>query len=61
MGMGAASQGSNQAMQLGGNISALQQQSAQAGAQNALAQGNIWGNVVQDVGALAYDRFGPKG
>jgi hypothetical protein len=58
MGMGAASQGSSQAMQLGGNVSALQQQAGQARAANSLAQGNIWGNVIQDVGALGYDYFG---
>ena len=58
MGMGAASQGSSQAMQLGGNISALQQQAGQARAANTLDQGNIWGNVVKDAGSLAYDYFG---
>ena len=57
LGVGAASQGSSQAMQLGGNISALQQQAAQAGAANSLAQANIWGNVAQDVGSLGYDYF----
>lgn len=57
MGMGSASQGANQAMQLGGNISNLQQQSAQAGAQNQLTQGNIWGNTVGTLGGLASDYF----
>jgi len=57
MGMGAASQGSGQAMQLGGNISNLQQQAGQAAAQNQIAQANIWGNAVSDVGALGYDYF----
>lgn len=61
MGMGAASQGSSQAMGLGQNISALQQQAGQAQAQNSLAQANIWGNVTQDIGSLAYDYFGNKG
>jgi len=57
MGMGAASQGSSQAMQLGGSVSALQQQAAQAGAANSLAQGNIWGNVASDLGAIGMDYY----
>ena len=57
MGMGAASQGAGQAMQLGGNISNLQQQSAQAGAQNQLAQANIWGNTLGTVGGMASNYF----
>lgn len=57
MGMGAASQGSSQATNLGGNISALQQQAAQAGAANSLARGNIWGNVASDVGAIGMDYY----
>jgi hypothetical protein len=57
MGMGAASQGSSQAMQSGGNISALQQQAGQAAASNSLAQGNIWGNVASDFAGLATDYF----
>lgn len=56
MGMGAASQGSAQGMQLGGNISALQQQAAQAGAANSIAQANIWGNTVGDL-AGAFGRY----
>ncbi|HHZ97356.1 MAG TPA: hypothetical protein EYN67_17835 [Flavobacteriales bacterium] len=55
MGMGAASQGSGQAMQLGGNISNLQQQAAQAGASNSMAQANIWGNVASDFAGLGYN------
>lgn len=58
MGMGAASQGASQAMQSGGNISALQQQAGQASAANSLAQGNIWGNVAGDLGSIGYDYFG---
>ena len=58
MGMGAASQGSSQAMGLGQNISALQQQSGQAQAANSLAQGNIWSNVAGTIGGLGYDYFG---
>ncbi|PHS02426.1 MAG: hypothetical protein COA78_21130 [Blastopirellula sp.] len=58
MGMGAASQGSAQASQLGSSMAALQQQAGQASASNSLAQGNIWGNVIKDVGALGYDYFG---
>lgn len=58
MGMGAASQGSAQATQLGGSLSALQQQAGQASASNALAQGNIFGNVAGDIGAIGYDYFG---
>ena len=61
MGMGAASQGSAQASNLGGSISALQQSGAQAGAANALAQANIWGNVVSDVGGMGMNYFGGKG
>jgi len=57
MGMGAASQGSGQAMQLGSNISGLQQQSAQAGAQNQLAQANIRGNTLGTVGGMASNYF----
>ena len=57
MGMGAASQGSGQAMQLGSNISALQQQSAQAGAQNQLAQANIWSNAAGTVAGIGSDYF----
>ena len=61
MGMGAASQGASQAMQLGGNISALQQQAGQAQAANSIAQGNIWGNVTKDLGSATYDYFNNKG
>ena len=57
LGAGAASQGSSQATMLGGNISNLQQQAAQAGAQNSLAQANIWGNTASTLGALGYDYF----
>ncbi|HHZ71046.1 MAG TPA: hypothetical protein EYN67_01135 [Flavobacteriales bacterium] len=57
MGMGAASQGSGQAMQLGQSMSGLQQQAGQAAAQNQIAQANIWGNAAQDIGALGYDYF----
>ena len=55
IGQGAVAQGSNQASDMGGAVSSLQQQSAQAGAANSLAQGNIWGNVVNDVSALGLD------
>lgn len=55
LGMGAASQGASGAMQSGSNISALQQQAGQAGAQNSLAQANIWGNTAGTLGGLAYD------
>ena len=44
-------------MQLGGNISNLQQQAAQAGAQNSVAQANIWGNVASDFGGMGYNYF----
>ena len=57
MGMGAAAQGAGQAMQLGGNISALQQQAAMAGANNSINQANIWGNVASDFGAMGFDYF----
>ncbi len=57
MGMGASSQGAGQAMQLGGNISALQQQAARAGANNSINQANIWGNVASDFGAMGFDYF----
>lgn len=55
MGMGAAGQGASAANSLGNGISALQQSSAQASAANDLAQSNIWGNVVSDVGAYGLD------
>ena len=61
MGMGAASQGSNQAMQLGGNVSRLQQSGAQARSANAINQANIWGNVVNDAGGFAMDYLNNKG
>lgn len=57
MGMGAASQGAQGALGLGQGISSLQQQAAQAGAANSIAQGNIWGNVAQDFGSMGYDYF----
>lgn len=58
MGMGASSQGAGQAMQLGHNISGLQQQAGQARAQNQIAQGNIWGNVISDVTSLGANFLG---
>ena len=57
MGMGAASQGAQGAMGLGQNISNLQQQAAQAGASNSLAQANIWGNVAKDFGSMGFNYF----
>ncbi len=57
MGMGAASQGASGALGLGQGMSALQQQAGAAQAQNALAQGNIWGNVASDFGGMAYNYF----
>ena len=61
MGMGAASQGSSQANQMGGRLSALQQSGADARAQNSLAQANIWGNAVTDIGGMGLDYLRGKG
>ena len=54
MGMGSASQGAQGAMQFGQNQSALQQQAGQAQAQNSLAQGNIWGGLMENAGGIGY-------
>lgn len=58
MGMGAASQGAQGAQTFGAQQSALQQQSGQAAAQNALTQGGIWGNTAQGLGGLMFGATG---
>jgi hypothetical protein len=40
-------------MNLGGNISNLQQQSGQAQAQNSLTQGGIFSNLLSGLGGMA--------
>lgn len=57
LGMGAASQGAAGAQQLGGNVSLLQQQAAQAQAANQLAQANIFGNTAGTIAGLGADYF----
>ena len=58
MGMGSASQGAQLAQNFGQNQSMLQQQAGQAQAQNALTQGGIWGNTLQDLGGMAFGATG---
>ncbi len=55
MGMGAASQGANAATGLGRNMSAAHNNSASAAAQNSIAQANIWGNTLSDLGGMGLD------
>lgn len=59
MGMGAASQGAQGAQMFGQQQSALQQQSAQAMAQNQINQSNIGANTLGTLGGLAYQGFNP--
>jgi hypothetical protein len=58
MGMGAASQGAQQAGQLGQGLAAGFNQMGQAQAQNQLTQGNITGNAIGTLGGLGYNYFG---
>ena len=58
MGMGAASQGAQGAQQFGNQQSLLQQQIGQAGAQNALTQGGIAGNLMTGFGGMGYAASG---
>lgn len=55
LGMGAASQGAAGAQQLGGNVSLLQQQGAQAQAANQLAQASIFSNTLGTLEGLGAD------
>ena len=60
-GVGAASQGSNQASMLGSNIAQSQQNIGNIQAQNAMAQGNIWGNAIGTLGGIGYNYFNTGG
>ena len=59
LGMGAASQGSQGAMQLGSQLGANQIAAGQASAQSQLAQSQMWGNVAGTLGGLGYNYFNP--
>lgn len=57
MGMGAASQGSQQASQLGSSIAQQQANIGNIQAQAAINQGNIWGNAAGTLGGIGYNYF----
>tara|TARA_R110000868_G_scaffold273279_1_gene532499 strand:+ start:994 stop:1611 length:618 start_codon:yes stop_codon:yes gene_type:complete len=57
MGMGAASQGSSQAMALGGSMGRGDVNSGDINAQNALAQSNIWGNTANTLAGIGSDYY----